>query len=77
MAVGIRQARVYDSATTICAKALSLRTALFWVITARSVVVISCHYSLRNQEQRNSQLLRGGSLKACIHHMHYGDCVGS
>jgi len=44
----------------------SLRTALFWVITQR-VVVISYHYSLHNNpEDSSSLLLRGGSPKSRI-----------
>ena len=58
-----------------------LRTALFWIITQRVVVIsyrrwgIGCtetsvrnhHYSLRNNpEEPSSQLLRGGSLKTRV-----------
>jgi hypothetical protein len=44
--------------------ATNVRTASFWVITQR-VVVISYHYSLLNNPEKNcSQILRGGSVKS-------------
>jgi hypothetical protein len=52
---------------------IRLRTALFWVITQRAVV-ISYQYWLRNNpEERSSQLLRGGSLKSLLFDWSYNN----